>query len=403
MPKKKQVFEPENLESIRSAISGLIVEPPETIEPVVYSVDLLSRHDPYYPMVQGEATSRLAMTATRNMAINPITGDAVIEDEGFRAFFEGYDGLKIGLTVGAQKLLSTAALYLTQNNHYRPEESARIETEVQIPLISYARLLGYPVDERETATPEEAEKEKRRIKNLMKDVRGKINDCAQCGIESRSINLPADTTQDTLLAEVKKLADDSAVHGILVQLPLPAQIDEKAVIDAIPPEKDVDGFSPVNVGRMQIGEPCYLPCTPAGCIRMIESTGTDIAGKNAVVIGRSNIVGKPAALLLLAKNATVTICHSRTKNLKEVCAAADILVAAVGREGFVTGDMVKPGAVVIDVGINRGADGKLHGDVNFAEAAEKAAYITPVPGGVGPMTRAMLMLNTVEAAERQSR
>ena len=222
-------------------------------------------------------------------------------------------------------------------------------------------------------------------------VRGKINDCAQCGIESRSINLPADTTQDALLAEVKKLADDSAVHGILVQLPLPAQIDEKAVIDAIPPEKDVDGFSPVNVGRMQIGEPCYLPCTPAGCIRMIESTGTDIAGKNAVVIGRSNIVGKPAALLLLAKNATVTICHSRTKNLKEVCAAADILVAAVGREGFVTGDMVKPGAVVIDVGINRGADGKLHGDVNFAEAAEKAAYITPVPGGVGPMTRAMLI------------
>ena len=212
-------------------------------------------------------------------------------------------------------------------------------------------------------------------------VRGKINDCAQCGIESRSINLPADTTQDALLAEVKKLADDSAVHGILVQLPLPAQIDEKAVIDAIPPEKDVDGFSPVNVGRMQIGEP----------------------GKNAVVIGRSNIVGKPAALLLLAKNATVTICHSRTKNLKEVCAAADILVAAVGREGFVTGDMVKPGAVVIDVGINRGADGKLHGDVNFAEAAEKAAYITPVPGGVGPMTRAMLMLNTVEAAERQGR
>ena len=176
MPKKKQVFEPENLESIRSAISGLIVEPPETIEPVVYSVDLLSRPDPYYPMVQGEATSRLAMSATRNMAINPITGDAVIEDEGFRAFFEGYDGLKIGLTVGAQKLLSTAALYLTQNNHYRPEESARIETEVQIPLISYARLLGYPVDERETATPEEAEKEKRRIKNLMKDVRGKIND-----------------------------------------------------------------------------------------------------------------------------------------------------------------------------------------------------------------------------------
>ena len=222
-------------------------------------------------------------------------------------------------------------------------------------------------------------------------VRGKINDCAQCGIESRSINLPADTTQDALLAEVKKLADDSAVHGILVQLPLPAQIDEKAVIDAIPPEKDVDGFSPVNVGRMQIGEPCYLPCTPAGCIRMIESTGTDIAGKNAVVIGRSNIVGKPAALLLLAKNATVTICHSRTKNLKEVCAAADILVAAVGREGFVTGDMVKPGAVVIDVGINRGADGKLrelHIDkaidvskLTPSDTSDKQGKPEEIPGG----------------------
>ena len=231
-------------------------------------------------------------------------------------------------------------------------------------------------------------------------VRGKINDCAQCGIESRSIRLPETTTQAELLAQVKLLAEDPAVHGILVQLPLPAGIDEKAVIDAIPPEKDVDGFPPVNVGRMQIGEPCYLPCTPAGCIRMIESTGVSIAGKQAVVVGRSNIVGKPAAMLLLAKDATVTICHSKTRNLKELCAAADILVAAVGRAGFVTGDMVKPGAVVIDVGINRGADGKLHGDVDFAAAAEKAAWITPVPGGVGPMTRAMLMLNTVEAARR---
>lgn len=231
-------------------------------------------------------------------------------------------------------------------------------------------------------------------------VRGKINDCAQCGIESRSIRLPEDVTQAELLAQVKQLAEDASVHGILVQLPLPAQIDEKTVIDAIPPEKDVDGFSPVNVGRMQIGEPCYLPCTPAGCIRMIESTGMEIAGKHAVVIGRSNIVGKPAAMLLLAKNATVTICHSRTQNLKELCASADILVAAVGRAGFVTGEMVKPGAVVIDVGINRGADGKLHGDVDFDAAAEKAAWITPVPGGVGPMTRAMLMLNTVEAARR---
>lgn len=231
-------------------------------------------------------------------------------------------------------------------------------------------------------------------------VRGKINDCAQCGIDSRSVRLPETTTQEELLAQVKLLAEDPAVHGILVQLPLPAQIDEKTVIDAIPPEKDVDGFSPVNVGRMQIGEPCYLPCTPAGCIRMIESTGIEISGKNAVVIGRSNLVGKPAAMLLLGKNATVTICHSKTRNLEEICASADILVAAVGRAGFVTGDMVKPGAVVIDVGINRGADGKLHGDVDFEAAAEKAAWITPVPGGVGPMTRAMLMLNTVEAARR---
>lgn len=231
-------------------------------------------------------------------------------------------------------------------------------------------------------------------------VRGKINDCAQCGIESRNIRLPEETTQAELLARVDALAKDPAVHGILVQLPLPAHIDEKAIIDAIPPEKDVDGFSPVNVGRMQIGEPCYLPCTPAGCIRMIESTGVPISGKHAVVIGRSNIVGKPAAMLLLAKNATVTICHSKTQDLQEICASADILVAAVGRAGFVTGDMVKPGAVVIDVGINRGADGKLHGDVDFEAAAQKAAWITPVPGGVGPMTRAMLMLNTVEAARR---
>mgnify|MGYP000610917138 CR=1 FL=1 len=231
-------------------------------------------------------------------------------------------------------------------------------------------------------------------------VRNKKKACEYVGIRSLAYELPEETTEEKLLELIRELNDRTDVNGILVQLPLPAQIDEKAVIDAIPPEKDVDGFSPVNVGRMQIGEPCYLPCTPAGCIRMIESTGTDIAGKNAVVIGRSNIVGKPAALLLLAKNATVTICHSKTKNLKEVCAAADILVAAVGREGFVTGDMVKPGAVVIDVGINRGADGKLHGDVNFAEAAEKAAYITPVPGGVGSVTTSVLMKHVIEAAER---
>ncbi len=233
-------------------------------------------------------------------------------------------------------------------------------------------------------------------------VRGKAKDCGECGIDSRVLRLPESTTQEQLLTLVHQLADEKAVNGILVQLPLPAHIDEKAVIDAIPPEKDVDGFSPVNVGRMQIGEPCYLPCTPAGCVRMIESTGTSIDGKHAVVIGRSNIVGKPAAIVLLAKNATVTICHSHTANLKELCASADILVAAVGKAGFVTGDMVKPGAVVIDVGINRGADGKLHGDVDFAAAAEKASFITPVPGGVGPMTRAMLMKNTVQAAARQN-
>ena len=229
-------------------------------------------------------------------------------------------------------------------------------------------------------------------------VRGKATDCAECGIESRVIRMDAATTQEELLAQIEALAADDAVHGILVQLPLPAHIDESAVIAAIPPEKDVDGFTPVNAGRLLTGEPCFAPCTPAGCLRMIQSTGIDITGKRAVVVGRSNIVGKPAALLLLAQNATVTICHSRTRNLAEICREADILVAAVGRQGFITGDMVKPGAVVIDVGINRGADGKLHGDVDFDAACEKAGFITPVPGGVGLMTRAMLMLNTVAAA-----
>ena len=229
-------------------------------------------------------------------------------------------------------------------------------------------------------------------------VRGKANDCAECGIESRVIRLDAATTQEELLAQIEALAADDAVHGILVQLPLPAHIDEAVVIAAIPPEKDVDGFTPVNAGRLLTGEPCFAPCTPAGCLRMIRSTGIDITGKRAVVVGRSNIVGKPAALLLLAENATVTVCHSRTRNLADICREADILVAAVGRQGFITGDMIKPGAVVIDVGINRGADGKLHGDVDFAAASEKAAFITPVPGGVGLMTRAMLMKNTVAAA-----
>lgn len=233
-------------------------------------------------------------------------------------------------------------------------------------------------------------------------VRGKESDCRECGIESRMLRLPADTTQDQLLEQLKQLAEDRSVHGILVQLPLPAQIDEQAVIAAIPPEKDVDGFSPVNVGRMMIGEECFLPCTPAGCIEMLKSTGMPIAGKRAMVLGRSNIVGKPAAMLLLRENATVTICHSKTENLAQLCAEADILVAAIGKAKFVTGDMVKPGAVVIDVGINRDENGKLCGDVDFAAAEAKASFITPVPGGVGLMTRAMLLVNTIQAARRQT-
>lgn len=233
-------------------------------------------------------------------------------------------------------------------------------------------------------------------------VSGKAKDCAECGIESQVVTLPAETTQEELLRRIEACNQDKAVSGILVQLPLPGHIDEKKVIEAIAPEKDVDGFTPVNVGRMLIGEECFLPCTPAGCIRLIEATGVDISGKNAVVVGRSNIVGKPAAVLLTEKNATVTLCHSRTKNLAGICREADILVAAVGKKGFITGDMVKEGAVVIDVGINRGEDGKLYGDVDFAAASERAGYITPVPGGVGLMTRAMLMINTVKAARMQA-
>ena len=233
-------------------------------------------------------------------------------------------------------------------------------------------------------------------------VNGKERDCGECGIKSLVLRLPGDTSQTQLLDTMARLSKDPSVHGLLVQLPLPDHISEQAVIAAIPPEKDVDGFTPVNVGNMTIGKPCFLPCTPAGCIRMIRSTGISMAGKQAVVIGRSNIVGKPAALLLLRENATVTICHSKTRNLAEICREADILVAAIGKEAFVTGDMIKPGAVVIDVGINRGADGKLHGDVDYAAAMEKAAFVTPVPGGVGLMTRAMLMVNTIQAARIQN-
>ena len=234
-------------------------------------------------------------------------------------------------------------------------------------------------------------------------VRGKVKDCGECGIKSLELRMPETTTQEELLAKIAELAADKTVNGILVQLPLPKQIDECAVIDAIPPEKDVDGFSPINVGRMQTGQPCFLPCTPAGCIRMIESTGTKIDGKNAVVIGRSNIVGKPMAMLLLHENATVTIAHSKTQNLAELTRQADVLVAAVGRPKFVTADMVKPGAVVIDVGMDRDENGKLCGDVDFEGVQKVASYITPVPGGVGPMTIATLMKNTLTAFKIQNK
>ncbi|MEG0178985.1 MAG: tetrahydrofolate dehydrogenase/cyclohydrolase catalytic domain-containing protein, partial [Oscillospiraceae bacterium] len=233
-------------------------------------------------------------------------------------------------------------------------------------------------------------------------VNGKAKDCAQCGILSDIIAMDENTTQSELLNKINELNNDAQVNGILVQLPLPKHINEAAIIEAISPIKDVDGFTPVNAGRMLIGEDCYLPCTPAGCMELLRHTGVDIAGKDAIVIGRSNIVGKPAAILLTQANATVTLAHSRTHNLKAKCLAADIIIAAVGKAGFVTGDMVKDGAIVIDVGINRGEDGKLYGDVNYAQAEAKASFITPVPGGVGLMTRAMLMLNTIKAAKRQN-
>lgn len=230
-------------------------------------------------------------------------------------------------------------------------------------------------------------------------VNNKEKGCAEVGYYSEVYRLPAETTQDELLALVKKLNCDDKIHGILCQLPLPKHLDENAVILAIDPEKDVDAFHPVNVGRIMIGDYSFLPCTPAGVMRLIESTGVDITGKECVVIGRSNIVGKPQAMLLLHKNATVTICHSRTKDLASVTRRADILVVAIGKADFVTGDMVKDGAIVIDVGMNRRVDGKLTGDVDFASVEPKASYITPVPGGVGPMTISMLLTNTMTAAK----
>ena len=233
-------------------------------------------------------------------------------------------------------------------------------------------------------------------------VNNKKKACALCGIQSYEYALPEDATEQQLLELVDQLNRDPKVNGILVQLPVPPQIDDHRVIEAIAPEKDVDAFTEGNVGKIMIGEYSLLPCTPAGCLDLIDSTGVSIEGKNCVVIGRSNIVGKPMAMLLLHRNGTVTICHSRTRNLREICSQADILVAAVGKAGFVTADMVKEGAVVIDVGMNRNAEGKLCGDVDFAAVEQKAGYITPVPGGVGPMTIATLMRNTLTAAKQQN-
>ena len=230
-------------------------------------------------------------------------------------------------------------------------------------------------------------------------VRAKTRDAAACGIEAFDHKLPSDVSQAALLALVARLGDDPAVHGILVQLPLPKHLDPDQVIEAIPPHKDVDGLHPDNLGRVAQGKPRFVACTPQGCMRLLASANVEIAGARAVVIGRSVLVGKPVALLLANASATVTICHSRTRDLAEVVGAADIVVAAVGKPELVSGTWIKPGAAVIDVGINRGPDGKLIGDVEFPVAAARAGVITPVPGGVGPMTRACLLENTVRAAE----
>lgn len=233
-------------------------------------------------------------------------------------------------------------------------------------------------------------------------VNNKKRTCEEVGIKSLEFALPAETTQDELLALVEKLNVDESVNGILCQLPIPKHIDEKVILNAIKPEKDVDAFHPVNAGHIMIGDCVLKPCTPAGIMEMLKYEGIDVAGKNCVVIGRSNIVGKPMAMLLLAASGTVTVCHSRTQNLAEITKSADILVAAVGKAKFVTADMVKEGAVVIDVGMNRDEDGKRCGDVDFEAVKDKASHITPVPGGVGLMTVAMLMQNTVTAAEIQN-
>ena len=234
-------------------------------------------------------------------------------------------------------------------------------------------------------------------------VSGKERDCAECGFLSFEHKLPADTTERELLTLIDRLNGDSAVDGILVQLPLPAHLNEEKVLNAISPDKDVDCFHPVNVGKMVTGQPVFLPCTPAGVMEMLRAYEIPVAGRHCVVLGRSNIVGKPMATLLLAQSGTVTICHSKTPDMAAFTRQADILVSAVGRTGLVTADMVKEGAVVIDVAMNRNAEGKLCGDVDFAAVEKKASYITPVPGGVGPMTRAMLMENLLTAAKHHQR
>lgn len=233
-------------------------------------------------------------------------------------------------------------------------------------------------------------------------VKHKVNDSSETGLTARLERHPAGMAEDALLARIRALNEDPAVHGILVQLPLPKHMDSHKVIEAISPAKDVDGFHVASAGALMVGQPGFWPCTPHGCMRMLDAIGYTLRGKHAVVIGRSNIVGKPMAMMLLAQSATVTLCHSATTDLGALTRQADVVVAAVGKPGLLTADMVKPGAVVIDVGMNRSADGKLCGDVDFDGVREVAGWITPVPGGVGPMTRAMLLVNTLEAAERSA-
>ena len=232
-------------------------------------------------------------------------------------------------------------------------------------------------------------------------VANKQKSCEAIGMYSELIKMPEDTTQDTLLNQIRELNNRQDIHGILVQLPLPKHIDEDAVIATISPEKDVDGFSPISVGKMMLGQDTYLPCTPFGVMKLLEHSGIDVAGKHAVIVGRSHIVGKPMGQLLLQKDATVTYTHSKAPDLPSFTKQADILIAAVGRENFITKEHIKPGAVVIDVGINRDENNKLCGDVNFADVDGIASHITPVPGGVGPMTITMLLENTVQAAEKK--